>query len=57
MKAQREPKKLSFEKVVISVLKDTIARNANGIRGYIIPTVQSTIPECDTVTGSGLLIP
>ncbi|WP_431214031.1 hypothetical protein ACQ86N_03895 [Puia sp. P3] len=57
MTTQREPKKLSFEKVVISVIRNTVASD-NGIRNYVIPTVVSTIPECDTITGAtGIVTP
>lgn len=56
MATQREPKKLSFEKVVISVIRNTVA-SQSAIKQYVIPTIQSTIPECDTITGAtgGLL--
>jgi hypothetical protein len=56
MTTQREPKKLSFEKVVISVIRNTVASD-NGIRNYVIPTVASTIPECDTITATGIVTP
>jgi hypothetical protein len=55
MKAQHEPKKLSFEKIVISVLQHADARHANGMNQWN-PTLQSTIPECDVITTFNILV-